>query len=378
MHFRRHRLSMGRIQRREDHSIHDAVEPHEPHGVDMAIRRVPLGAFGIAFGLVGLSGSWRLAAQEGLAPAGVGNTLLATTGVVWLLTLVGYGRYIASTRGALRADLCDDVGSPFASLAVITPTLLAAQGVAPFFPTLGLILVDVFAVLTMVVGGLFIGHWIHEPVMRLSRLHPGYFLPTVAGGLVAAIAAATVGQQTFADLLLGLGLISWLIQGAIIRARLIYAAPLPSYLAPTLAIEVAPPAAASLAYFAINGGHIDRFAAALAGYGVLMVLAQMPLVPRFSRLPFAPSFWSFAFSWAAVASTIIVWMGLERPAGYRAYTYVVLTGVTLLIGTLGVRTLVELARGRYFPSIVAGASGQSPSSADSDQTVTTWPRPHRP
>ncbi|WP_237539893.1 MULTISPECIES: hypothetical protein [unclassified Streptomyces] len=45
-------------------------------------------------------------------------------------------------------------------------------------------LVDVFLVLTVLLGGWFTGQWIYGP-LELDRLHPGYFLQTVAGGLVA-------------------------------------------------------------------------------------------------------------------------------------------------------------------------------------------------
>ena len=93
-----------------------------------------------------------------------------------------------------------------------------------------------------------------------------------------------MGQGTFAQVLLGLGLIGLFVLGAIILARLMYAPALPSTLLPTLAIEVAPPGAASLAYFASS-------------------------------------------------------------------SFVVLGAVTLLVGAIAVRTLIEAARGRYFPVV---------------------------
>lgn len=69
-----------------------------------------------------------------------------------------------------------------------------------------------------------------------------------------------------------------------------------------LAIEVAPPAVAGDAYFGLTGGRIDTLAYLLAGYTVLMVLVQLRLLPLYLRLPFTPVFWSFTFSYAAVAA----------------------------------------------------------------------------
>jgi len=149
---------------------------------------------------------------------------------------------------------------------------------------------------------------------ELDRLHPGHFLPTVAGGLVASASAADVGQQLLAQVMLGMGLICWVIVGSMILGRLIFRPPLPDALVPTMAIEVAPAAVASLAYFAINGGRLDPFTAALAGYGLLMALAQLPLLPRYLRLHFSLGTWAFAFSWAAVASTALYWIASASSA----------------------------------------------------------------
>jgi tellurite resistance protein TehA-like permease len=61
--------------------------------------------------------------------------------------------------------------------------------------------------------------------------------------------------------------------------RLFFTDRLPAALVPTLAIEVAPPAVAAGAYFALHGPTPDVFAYGLAGYAVLMVLVEVRL-PR--------------------------------------------------------------------------------------------------
>ncbi|MGI8880622.1 MAG: hypothetical protein ACR2KJ_08985 [Jatrophihabitans sp.] len=142
-----------------------------------------------------------------------------------------------------------------------------------------LTLVD-FLVLTVLLGGWFTGQWIYAPV-DLDRFHPGYFLPTVAGGLIAAAAAATVGQHRLAEVMLGLGTVCWLVLGSIILGRLLFRPLLPPPLQPTLAIEVAPAAVASLAWFALHGDAIDLVSSFVAGYGLLMVIAQLRLLPAY-------------------------------------------------------------------------------------------------
>jgi tellurite resistance protein len=330
----------------------------------MSAARVPLNFFGIGFGLAGLGEAWVVAAGQGLAPRWVGDAILALSAVAWLAGVSLYLRYAATTRGAFAADLRDSVAGPFASLAVITPMLLAAAGVAPHAATAGRVLVDIFLVLTILLGGWFTGYWIYGS-LNLDRLHPGYFLPTVAGGLVASDSAAVVGQRLLAEMMLGLGLICWFILGSMILARLFFRPALPAALAPTMAIEVAPAAVASIAYFALRPGRTDIFAAALAGYGLLMVLAQLPLLPIYLRLRFALSTWAFTFSWAAVASTALLWIGATHPAGHRVYSYLVLGVISVFIGAIAARTGLAISRRQLLPAPAPSA----PAAATPSQSV---------
>jgi tellurite resistance protein len=127
----------------------------------------------------------------------------------------------------LVRDLTDPIAAPFASLAVITPMLLAAEGLYPHAPGAGRVLLDVFLTLTVLLGAWFTGQWIYRPV-ELDNFHPGYFLPTVAGGLIASAGAAEVGQRRLAELMLGLGAVCWLVLGSIILGRLLFRPLLPS------------------------------------------------------------------------------------------------------------------------------------------------------
>lgn len=315
----------------------------------MSPTRVPPNIFGIPFGLAGLATAWHVAAGFGVSSPWVSAVLYALATAVWAACLVAYLRWALAARGRLVGDLRDRTTGPFAALIVIVPILLAANGLHPYAASAARIIVDVFVAFVVLLGGWYTGAWMSGGT-DIDRLHPGYFLPTVAGGLIASIGAATVGQRRLAEVLLGLGLICWMILGSMILARLIFRAPLPDPLAPTMAIELAPAAVASLAYFAINGHRTDIVAAILAGYGVLMVLAQLPLMSRYRRLPFTISTWSFTFSWAAVVSTLVVWLGISQPTGSRFWPFLVLTALTVTIGGLAVRTVIALAQRTLLPN----------------------------
>jgi tellurite resistance protein len=312
-------------------------------------RKIPLNFFAIPFGLLGLADCWFVAAKFSLAPVAIADVLTAVAGLAWLTILIAYGRYARPRPGALVADLTDPIASPFAALVVIMPMLAVADAVYPHAHDLGRIVVDVLIVGTVLTGGWFTGQWIYRP-LALQSMHPGYFLPTVAGGLVASASAALVGQSGLAEVLLGLGIISWLTLGSIILGRLQLGPALPPPLMPTIAIEVAPAGVATFAYFAIHGDRITEPAALIAGYGVLMVLAQLRLLPAYLRLPFMPSFWAFTFSWSAVVFGSMLWLHAGRPAGWRVYTYLLLAAITAFVGAIAVRTVIALRRGQFIPN----------------------------
>jgi tellurite resistance protein len=314
----------------------------------MSTPRIPPAVFGVAFGLAGLATTWRIASAFTLAPVAVSNALVVVSTLVWAITVILYARYAVATRGTLSGDLADRTVGPFLSLALLTPLLLAADGLTQISRPLGTVVVDVLVGLVLLLGGGLTGLWMRGGT-DIDRLHPGYFLPTVAGGLVCSVAAADVGQYRLAEVMLGVGLICWLILGSMIMTRLMFRPPLPDALVPTMAIEVAPASVASIAYLGLNGGHLDVFAAVLAGYGLLMVTAQISLLPRYLRLTFSLGTWAFTFSWTAVASTAVYWLALAPAPGGHAYSYLILAAISALVTAIAARTVLALSRGQLLP-----------------------------
>jgi tellurite resistance protein len=309
----------------------------------MVCPRISPSLFAIPFGLAGLAGAWRYAAVAHLVPRGIAEGLIALTAAVWVLLVGLYLLYFRAEPDTALSDLSDPTLGPFMSLIVIVVMLVAVIGIEPIAPTLAKAVFDVGLVLTVLLGGWLTGQWIYGP-LRLEQIHPGYFLPTVAGGLVAAQGAAIFGEDRLAETMFGLGIISWIILGALILTRLFVARPLPAALMPSLAVEVAPAAVATVAYLTIDGNRIDAFAAGVAGYGVLMVLAQLRLLPAYRRLPFTMGFWSFTFSWAGVATAALHWVAATRPEGRQVYDAAILAAITALIGAIAARSVLSLMR----------------------------------
>jgi tellurite resistance protein len=306
--------------------------------------RVPPNFFGIALGLVGLAEAWRAAVPILGTSSVIPDAANIVAATVWLgLGLV----YLAQGPRVVVADLRDPVLAPFVPLAAIAGMLLGAA-LGAYALGAARVFVSLFLAITVLLGGLLMGQWIVGDLDE-AKLHPGYFLPTVAGGLVGAFCAAQVDLRAVAEASFGLGIISWLFLGPLLFNRLFFRPALPTALAPTLAIQLAPPAVAGVALFALNGPRVSPFACALGGYAVLMALVQLRLLSVYVKLPFSPGFWTFTFSYAVSATDALEWISAKRPTGSPVYAACVLTAVTLLIGVISVRTVVLLFRGRLFP-----------------------------
>lgn len=309
---------------------------------------LPPNFFSIPFGIAGLAGVWRLAATFDGPPAGIADALYLLAAAVYVPLAIAFAAGLVSAPRTVLAALEHPVLSPFYALSPIVGMLLAL-GLQPHAPTAARALFLVFFAATWLLGGWLTGEWIVAP-RAIDGLHPGYFLPTVAGGLIAAQGAAAFGFEGLGWLSFGAAIVCWLILGAILLGRLIVRPVLPAVLVPTLAIMAAPPAVAGGAYFALTGGKVDAVAYGLAGFTVLIVLAQLRLLPLYLKLPFAPTFWSFTFPSAAVAADALHWIALERPASPVVLVYVALAAISVLIGGIALRSLVALRQGAFLPA----------------------------
>ncbi|HWN60945.1 MAG TPA: hypothetical protein VNO25_09780 [Streptosporangiaceae bacterium] len=306
--------------------------------------RVPPNLFAIALGIAGLAQAWDAAMPLLGTPQAIPDALSILDAALWLVLV---GAYLAQGPRIVLADLRDPVLSPFVSASALTAMLLSAALVNEAFAA-GRVLVIVSLAITMGIGGWLTGQWMTggEP----DSVHPGYFLPTAAGGLIGANAAAQVHLHTLAEASFGIGVISWVLLGSTILNRLFTRPALPTALVPTMAIELGIPAVAGTAYFAVAGRTVSFMACALGGYAVLMALVQVRLIPVYRRLSFTAGFWSFTFSYAAAAADALVWLAITKPPAATGYAIAVIALLTAFVSWIAFRTVVLAVRGDLFPA----------------------------
>jgi tellurite resistance protein TehA-like permease len=111
---------------------------------------------------------------------------------------------------------------------------------------------------------------------------------------------------------------------------------------PTLAILVAPPAVGGLALFDLTGDVSTPLSLAFAGITVVLVAAQLALIPRYRRLPFSLGFWSFTFPTAAVVAYTITGLGVDDVPGGAVIAGILGGVLTLFIVAIGIRSLADV------------------------------------
>jgi tellurite resistance protein len=208
----------------------------------------------------------------------------------------------------------------------------------------GVVLFIAVVVVAAVFAAWLVAAWL-QGGLSLESVHGGYLLPTVAAGFVSADVAGDAGLPALGDALFGVGVFFWIVMTVLLVLRLAFRPSLPDPLVPTMAILVAPPAVAGLAWFSLRGGALDLTAVQIAGVGVFLVLVQLALIPKYRRLKFSLGFWSFTFPIAAVVADSFVWLRLMAPAGWQVLIVVLLTALTAFVATIAVRSLIDLVDG---------------------------------
>jgi tellurite resistance protein len=311
-------------------------------------RHLTANLFAVPFGLTGLAMAWSTVTQLAGAPDWPGNVLFIGAAATWLIILAAYLANVAAQH-RWTTELSDPTFGPFTALIVIVPMQLSVP-LAEHARGAGDIVFVCSTTLVVLAGAWITGDWITGD-SNIRRWHPGYYLPTGAGGLIAGGASAALGFTTLSHVLFGLGVTSFVVLASIITQRLYTGPPLPPPLLPTIAIEVAPPVVAGSSWFAINGGKVDTPAAILAGLAIWMVLVQFRLIPLYRQAPFGPGYWAFLFPTAATVTYGIHWLAAEHVHGGTALAYALAGILTAGAALLTARTVTGLIHGTFLPRV---------------------------
>ena len=310
------------------------------------LARFPVGLFAIPVGLFALAGAWRRAAVFGWAlPVDGIAGALAWSGVVLLAVLLAL--YLAKCLRyphTIRSEFTHPLTGSLMALISVALLLCAVYFGEPAHAgwlalvlcalTLqGVIAVRVVAMLT-------------TASMPVAAVTPALYIPPVAGGLVGAMALNTLGYPGWAALLFGMGLASWGLLEVRVLNRL-FEGVMPEPLRPTIGVEMAPPAVATLAT-AVSWPTLPGDVLIIGlGLSAGPIVAVMARYKWWSKVPFAIGFWSFSFPLAALSGAVVE---VVRRGGWPPLVGgMALTLSSCVIAFLSIKTLVLLAQGRLIP-----------------------------
>lgn len=305
------------------------------------LAHLPVTFFAVLMGLFGLSlafhaaaGSFPTAENAARAVLWLGVVCFGAIAAVYLLKLLRHPEaVVAEWRHPVRLAF-------FPTITI--SLLLMATAIHDFRPDLALPIwlagVAGQGVLTVAV----ISGWISHRAFEVGHLTPAWFIPAV-GNVIVPMAGAPLGWYETSWLFFSAGMIFWLILLVLVFNRLIFHAPIPARLFPTLVILIAPPAVAFVSYYRLVGG-IDPFAHLLLNCGYVFAILVLVQVPKLITLPFALSWWALSFPLAALTVASFLYGRAMESAVHIGIGVVVLSLLSIVVAGLMGRTLLAIFR----------------------------------
>lgn len=305
------------------------------------LAHFPVTFFAVLMGVFGLALALH-AAAEVLAPAEQAARAVLWLGLVCFVAIAAvYLAKLVRHPAAVIAEWHHPVRLAFFPTITIS-LLLMATAIHGYRPDLALPiwLVGVAGqgVLTVAV----ISGWISHRAFEVGHLTPAWFIPAV-GNVIVPLAGVSLGWVEISWLFFSAGMIFWLILLVLVFNRLIFHAPIPARLFPTLVILIAPPAVAFVSYVRLAGG-VDAFAHILLSAAYVFTILVLVQVPKLMRLPFALSWWALSFPLAALIVASFVYGGAQDSRAHLVIGLIVLTALSAVVLGLLWRTGLAILR----------------------------------
>jgi tellurite resistance protein len=310
----------------------------------MAARRIQLNLFAVPLGLAGLGGAWAAATAILNAPRWIAESFFLASLVFWAVFTV---IYLAERRARLseyREDREHPGTGPNAAFIPVVGILLTAHWAQLLGPAAPWIVGALVAALGVVAVQL-LSHWLVGSV-SIDSLHPGYFLPLVAGPFIASIGLTAVGLPGVSTAAFAVGVFFWVVLGTIVTARLIVRGPLPKPAVPSLAVLLAPPATGGVAWFIAHPGPLSWIEYSFAGIVAVMLALQFSLIPVYRRAGFGLNFWTFTFPVAATSNFVIRLIGAAGSSGLSPIAWVAIALSTSVVLGIAAASVVTIVRSR--------------------------------
>lgn len=303
----------------------------------------PVPFFASVMGLTGLSLALHATEMQAGWPGGASRVVLIAAIATFLTLGLIYTLKALRHPQAVQAEWRHPVKLAFFP-AISISLLLIATALTPDMPGAARLIWLIGAVSQAGLTLAVISAWIGTRSFQMTHVTPAWFIPAV-GNVVAPVAGVKLGFADLSWLFFAAGLTFWVILLVVVMVRLVFHDPLPGKMVPTLAILIAPPAVALLAWLQLNGGQVDAFARYLYGAAIVFAALVITQAGKLRGVPFALSWWALSFPIAALTIATLRFGALTGSHGHVLAANGLLALLIAIIGTLLLFTARAVMRG---------------------------------
>jgi tellurite resistance protein len=316
-----------------------------PVAVKTRLEYLPVGLFGSAMGLTGLSVAWRLAHNDFGAPSWVALAIGYIAIAAFIVLLGGYGVKLVTAFDAVRSEFRHPIAGNLFGTIFISALLLPIV-LAPLSLPVARVLWVAGAVGMLLFAWIIMNRWMSDR-QQVAHATPAWIIPLV-GMLDIPLALPELGLPPMHGLMvfsLAVGLFFAVPIFTLILSRLFFEPPMPDALKPTLMILLAP-FAVGYSTYTTTTGQTDIFAASLYMLTLFLLAVLVGLLRDLLKCcPFRISWWAVSFPLAAASIATLRFAETAPDALVNAIALIVLALATVVIAGLFLRTLIGLAKG---------------------------------
>jgi tellurite resistance protein len=306
---------------------------------------LPISLFGSVMGLTGLSVAWKLAHAAFGMPLWISDVIALLAITVFIALLAGYSvKAIYAPEKVLTEFRHPIAGNLFGTFLI--SILLLPILIAPVNLRSAQILWIIGAVGMVLFAWTIVSRWLSDR-QQVAHATPAWIVPVV-GLLDVPLALPSIGLPPLPEvsiLCLAVGLFFAVPLFTLIFSRLVFEAPMPDSLQPTLLVLVAP-FSVGFSTYVVTVGQIDLFAQSLY-FLMLFVLAVLLGRLRLLRqcCPFRVSWWAVSFPLAASAIAALRFAPFNPNGLTTGLAWLLLALATVVIAGLLLRTLGGVLNG---------------------------------
>jgi tellurite resistance protein len=313
--------------------------------VSRPLEYLPVSLFGSVMGLTGLSVAWRFAHTRFDVPMAISEAIAALAVLAFVAMTIGYLVKAVGSPAAVRAEFMHPIaGSLFGT--ILISLLLLPIVIAPVSLVVarGLWILGTIGMLGF--AWLMVDRWTnHRQVAEHAT--PAWIVPVV-GVLDVPLAIPSLDLPPLHGLMVlstAVGLFFAIPLFTMIFSRLLFEAPMPGPLQPTLMILLAPFAVGMSAYVTTTGT-VDLFAQGLYAIALFLLVVLVGRLREAVRCcPFRVAWWAVSFPLAACAIASLR-VAVAFPSRVNdVVAGVLLAFVSAVVAWVLVRTLSGIVKG---------------------------------